>query len=323
MKENIFFRDIVLASGLGLVMLLLVLKPDEYMQATLSGLVIWLNNVLPALFPFFFFSGLLLKLDIFASFGHKLRPITHYLFHCSGGAGLVFLISIVSGYPVGAKVTSELYKQRLITQAEVMRINAFASTSGPLFIVGAVGVGMLHSHAIGLILLISHYVGAILNGLLYRNYRYSKADRNIVSVAKADKLLLSDTMYSSIISILLVGGFIVIFFILIKMLFGLGILDVFANIFLHVGIPIDFTQGFLSGVIEVTTGCKFLGECSLNRFLIATIAALIGWGGISIHAQALTFLSSCGMSIRLFVLQKFTQGVFSFGVCLVFCCVFV
>ncbi len=316
-------KSIFWGVGLVLVMLLLVLQPHVYMQATLSGLVIWLNNVLPALFPFFFFSGLLLKLDLFSSLGDKLRPIVYRLFHCSGGAGLIFLISIVSGYPVGAKVTLDLYQQKLLTQDEVLRINSFASTSGPLFIVGAVGVGMLHSHVVGLVLLFSHYIGAVLNGLLYRNYHFTPTRADPVALSRADQARLSDTMYSSIISILLVGGFIVIFFILIQMLSSLGVIGGVAHIFSYFGLLTNFVQGFLSGIIEVTTGCQFLSEIHLSSILVASIGALIGWGGISIHAQALTFLSPCGMSTRLFILQKFTQSLFSFIVCFLLCGMFI
>ena len=44
----------------------------------------------------------------------------------------------------------------------------FCSTSGPLFMLGAVGAGMLSSPAAGAVIALAHYLGALLNGLLYR-----------------------------------------------------------------------------------------------------------------------------------------------------------
>ena len=312
--KTLSLKSVLPAVTLIFIMLLLVIKPSVYMQATLSGLLLWLNNVLPALFPFFFFSGLLLKLDVVSKLGNKLEWLTHKLFHCSGGAGLVFLISIISGYPVGARVTSDLYKSKMISQAEVCRINAFGSTSGPLFVVGAVGVGMLHSHVAGIILLISHYLGAILNGICYRNYRYTPTKVHKMTLESHNSNL-TEAMYSSIISILLVGGYIVIFFILIEMLSNIGFLKLLANLLFF--LPSDLVTGFFSGIIEVTTGCELLSHVS-SLFIVPLVCALISWGGISIHAQALTFLSPCGMKSSIFFLQKFTQSIISFGICFFF-----
>jgi len=309
-------KTYILAFCLVVIMMLLVIKPAVYMQATLSGLTIWLNNVLPALFPFFFFSSLLLKLNIVSTLGNKMQWLTNKLFHCSGGAGLVFLISIISGYPVGARVSSDLYKSKLITQNELMRINAFASTSGPLFIVGAVGVGMFHSQLIGFILLLSHYVGAILNGVLFRNYKFTP---NLIYKfsTQTDKTSLSESMYSSIIAILLVGGYIVIFFILIKMLECLGMFSLLSGVFSVFGVDGELVRGIVSGIIEVTTGCEFLSSIEYSFILVPIVCGLISFGGFSIHAQALTFLSPCGLTSKLFVLQKATQSLISIIVCFI------
>ncbi len=302
---KIFKQTHILAVCLLFVMVLLVINPNLYMQATLAGLTIWLNNVLPALFPFFFFSSLLLKLDVVSKIGAKLQPLTNKLFHCSGGAGLVFLISIISGYPVGARVSSDLYKSNLLTKGELARVNAFASTSGPLFIVGAVGVGMLKSQAVGLILLLSHYIGAILNGILYRNYRYTPNEVNRLSLKESNSKL-SEAMYSSIISILLVGGYIVIFFIIIQMIINLGVFSLLTNIFIHFGVDGELIQGVFSGIIEVTTGCEVLSRIDNFSLLVPIISALISFGGFSIHAQAITFLSPCGINYKQFLFQKLT-----------------
>jgi nucleoside recognition membrane protein YjiH len=79
-------------------------------------------------------------------------------------------MSVLSGYPVGAKLTADFYEKGLITKGQACRITTFTSTSGPLFIVGTVGIGMFHSAKLGIIILLSHFIGAILNGLIYRKY---------------------------------------------------------------------------------------------------------------------------------------------------------
>lgn len=314
-------RHIILTVLILFFMLALIFKPDSYMQSVTNGLLIWLNSVLPALFPFFFFSGLLIKMRAVDKLGIMLsRPMTT-LFHCPGSSGIIYLLSIISGYPVGAKITSEMYARGALTTAQVMRINAFASTSGPLFIVGSVGVGMFVDHTCGIIMLISHLLGALLNGILYRNYHYTKSEQTNkqFSSAKTEDIL-SSTMYDSIISILLVGGYIAIFFILIDVLFNIGLLTalstILAQILSFLGLSADLATGITSGLFEITRGCFDLSKTGIDLKTIAPIAcAIISWGGLCIHLQALTFLSKCGISKPIFFLQKFTQCTLSGFIC--------
>lgn len=313
--KNLFVIGIVL-----IFMLALILQPQIYMQSVLNGILLWGTAVLPALFPFFFFTGLLIKMKAIDKLGAFFTKFTEKLFHCPGSSGIIYILSIISGYPVGAKIASEMYKQGALTSAQVMRINAFASTSGPLFIVGSVGVGMFFSHTCGLIVLFSHFVGALLNGLLYRNYRYRHEKLNSTFVLnKNTQDILSTTMYDSIISILLVGGYIAIFFIVIDVLFNCGILSILSDgigkILAMLGLPEIMSTGLASGIFEVTRGCLDLSKSGTSlSILTPLICVLISWGGVSIHLQALTFLGKCKINTGIYFLQKFTQSIIS-GLC--------
>ena len=251
------------------------------------------------------------------------------VFHCPGVSGIIYLLSIISGYPVGAKLTSQLFTSGTLTREEVVRINAFTSTSGPLFIIGTVGVGMFVNHTCGIIMLIAHIIGAFSNGLLYRNYHY-KTKSAVVQTKQlnnADEII-SKTMYDSIISILIVGGYIVIFNIIIDMLFNLGVLQFFEQVLgglLSVlNINESVSSGIVSGILEVPRGCKDLASSGANIRLITTLAcALISWGGFSIHLQALTFLNKCNISIPFYLLQKLTQSLLSGFICAILVLIFV
>ena len=316
-------QHFLLAGVILIFMLALVLKPDIYMESVLNGILLWATAVLPALFPFFFFSGLLIKMQVVDKLGKNLSWLTQKLFHCPGSSGVIYLLSVISGYPVGAKIASEMYQNGALTSSQVMRINAFASTSGPLFIVGSVGVGMFLNHTCGIIMLLSHYIGALLNGILYRNYQYKQETLNTPYVPKEQTQdILSKNMYDSIISILLVGGYIAIFFILIDVLFNCGLLSFLSlgisKIASLVGLPETISTGLASGLFEVTRGCLDLSKSGIALNIITPFAcALISWGGLSIHFQALTFLNKCKIKKRVYFLQKFTQSIISGIVCFV------
>ncbi|MCU9810461.1 hypothetical protein [Paraclostridium sp. AKS81] len=102
--------------------------------------------------------------------GLIINPVTKKLFNVSGKSSLVFAISTVSGYPVGAKLASELRQNNEISKFEAQRLVSFCSTSGPLFIVGAVSIGMFNNPSLGYLMLLCHYLGSLTVGILFKNY---------------------------------------------------------------------------------------------------------------------------------------------------------
>jgi nucleoside recognition membrane protein YjiH len=47
-------------------------------------------------------------------------------------------MGLASGYPIGAKITGNLRREKLCTQVEGERLIAFCNTADPLFVIGAV-----------------------------------------------------------------------------------------------------------------------------------------------------------------------------------------
>ena len=71
----------------------------------------------------------------------------------------------------GAKVSKDLYNSGLCSKIEAERLIAFTNSSGPLFIIGAVGTGMFLDAKIGLLLFITHFFASITVGLIFKNYK--------------------------------------------------------------------------------------------------------------------------------------------------------
>src|SRR5690554_6427398 len=152
------------------LLLLLVLFPSNSYNAAKNGLFIWFNNVLPALLPFFIGSEILIGLGVVHFIGVLLEPIMKPVFNVPGVGSFIYTMSITSGYPMGAKITSELRKRNLYSKEEGQRLLALCSTSGPLFIIGSVSIGMFKNPYLGILIVFSHYFGSIATGLTFRNY---------------------------------------------------------------------------------------------------------------------------------------------------------
>ena len=276
----------------------MVVSPSKYVSATFDGITAWALNVLPSVLPFIFFTKVL---STFGNIDILSKPFTkpcNFLFNTSSSSAYVFFMAIISGYPVGAKMTSDLYLQGKISQSEAFRMTSFCSTSGPMFIVGAVGSAMFHNVKIGYFILICHILGAVINGIIYRKLKVKESGQPILdsSSTKAD---LSQIVTDSALSILSVGVIIAIFFVVITAFEPL--LSIFPA-------PLNQT---LQGIVEITKGCIELSK--LSNFKIAFILAnfVISFGGISTLLQSMTFLGKIKMPVKLFALQKISHGIIS------------
>jgi len=303
------YSNILFILGILSCIAVIVVLPEISMNSFLEGIRIWGTKVLPSLLPFFLLTKLLSYTNFVGTVGKFLTPITQKLYGVGGVSGYIYVMSIVSGYPVGAKLTSDFYKNGILNSRQASTITSFTSTSGPLFILGSVAIGLFGDVKLGIIILISHYLGAIINGFIYRSK--NSAIPHTQSTLKSDNFL-NDSMVSSISSIMVVGGFIALFYMIISICHTCHIFSPLANILEHIGIDSEISTSFLYGLIEVTTGCIYLSKLSLPFILKGSLLSfLVSFGGLSIHAQAYCFLKNFNMSYFYFLLQKFTQAIIS------------
>lgn len=312
------------------IIILVVSNPTVSINSAKEGLDLWFNILVPSLFPFFILSELLISLKFVDFFGNLLKPIIKPVFNVPGQGAFPLIMSVMSGYPVGIKLTSRLREENIITREEGNRLICFVSTSGPLFILGAVLIGMLNSPKLGPLLILPHYLGAITLGLLFskikqksrngntkkdvfkKNNFYNNLD-NLSTTKPSIGLLISKSIKDSIDSILLIGGFVIIYSVVIELLF---ISKAFNSVILvgtnFLDIQPDLMKGIIAGIIELTTGCKRIAASNLNIIIkILVCNFLIGWGGLSIHSQSISFISLTDLNSYLYLFSKFLHGILS------------
>jgi len=328
------FQRLILAFSSLLIIILIIFFPEHSLQAAIKGLDTWLKVVLPALLPFFIVTEIMVQSGLADFFSNLLTPLMRPLFNCPGHSSFVWIMSTSSGYPMGAKLIASLYEEGDITRAEGQRMLAFCNTSGPLFMIGAVGIGMLNSPQAGKIIAICHYLAALILGLLFRFYGREKKykityslkpnmrsaiNQLLDSKGKSRKSLgtiLGDSVRSSMQAQLLIGGFIILFSVIINLIIVNGnfnIVNETRNNWTFV-----FSEGSRTikalgaGLLEITTGCRLLSDTMLDMEskIIAT-SFIIGWGGLSIHSQAISLLANTDLSIGLYFFTKFLHGILS------------
>ncbi|MBQ7880373.1 MAG: hypothetical protein IJ358_00830 [Clostridia bacterium] len=298
-KSKTFLTLIILLS-----ITLFIINPKSCMDATSNGLKVWLINVVPALFPFFILTRIVISLN-----QTSILALDKFTTKCfkTQNSGLVYFLSLLSGYPIGAKMISNYYEMGAIDKHTATKMFSFCSTSGPMFIIGTIGIGVFRSAKIGYILLLGHIIGSFLNGLLYRG----KTMPDTQFSPNISKTSLNDIMYDSIISILLVGGYIIFASVVIELLKISNLLPMLTSLICKIPcFDYNAVYSILCGLIEITNGLIMLGSTTISlpiQIIFASI--IIAFSGVCIMLQSTAFLNKIGIKKSTMLLQKFTQAI--------------
>ncbi len=214
-------KNMILPVFIVLFTLSLVIFSNENLSATKHGLLLWANSVVPALLPFFIATELLGHTKIVYFTGKLLNKFMKPIFNVPGVGAYAFIMGILSGYPVGAKLVTSLRQNGDCTQAEAERLLAFTNNSGPLFIIGTVGVSLFGNSLIGILLFITHFLGCLIVGFLFRFWKkneFSSASAvvnnnysNNLSFSNLGEVL-SNSIMNSINTVMMIGRFCYYFF---------------------------------------------------------------------------------------------------------------
>lgn len=291
--------------------MMLAFFPARYMSAVSDGMLLFVLSVLPAMLPFFFFSRLLTSLDVATTLSNFTGKPLAKLFNAPEIGGYIFIMSMLSGYPIGAKLVSDCCENGICTRDEAKRLLAFTSTSGPLFILGTVGINMMGNYKAGIIILISHYLGAVVNGIIFRGKTAAVSEAKL-NLIRYDNIL-SDAINGSITAVLAVGGYIAIFNMVIMVFQDLKIIGFVAETLSKLGLSYRLCEGTVTGFIEITRGAYILSSSGepLAR-TVPPLAAVISLGGMSVTVQSLSFLSGCGIKAPYYMLTKASQCVVTY-----------
>lgn len=149
-----------------LFLIFLVVFSNNNLIAAKEGITLWATCVVPSLLPFFIATELLNYTNIAQILGKLLRPIMNPIFNVPGEGAYALIMGFISGYPVGAKIVSDMYSNGILTKNEAERMLCFTNNSGPLFIIGTVGILLFGNTSIGVLLLVTHILSSITIGFI-------------------------------------------------------------------------------------------------------------------------------------------------------------
>lgn len=334
----------VLVSSVLFLTVSTVCYPKEALESATTGVHLWWTIVFPALLPFFILSEILMGLGAVHFIGVILEPLMRPLFNVPGAGGFALSMGLASGYPMDAVITSRFRKNRLCTAIEAERLLSFTNTADPLFMFGAVAVGMFGRPELGVIIALAHYISSVLVGIIFRFHGRSqpnttennsmniltmpaRAMRAMLKARKEDgrslSQLLGDSVKNSMNTILLIGGFIILFSVFLRILSVTGITNnlsqVFSIFLSAIGYDISLAPALVSGLFEIDLGAMAVSQTTAPLAeKVAVVSAIIAWSGLSVHGQVASIVIESGIRMGPYMAGRLLHAILaaSISICL-------
>lgn len=298
MRKNIF-KNLILIFFTLLVFACLFIKSNECIQGIKEGLTLCASAVIPSLFPFMIASQFIIKSGLADFLSIAFGKVTNSIFKLSGICSTVIIMSLIGGFPVGAKMTCDLLESGKISKNEAQRLNLFCINAGPAFVIGTVGEIFYNNKNVGILLFSSTVFASIITGIfstiLYekpQNKRTIKVQEDVTNPITA----FSYSMADSSKAMLSVCSWVIIFNAIIKCLISIG----------------DFEYlTIVCSLLEVTTGIKM----SCASMPLPVISAILSFGGISVHCQIFSYIQKSGLKLKLFYTARVICACISGIIC--------
>ncbi len=246
-----------------------------------KGLELCLRVLTPSLFPMMALSGLTVRTGLCRRIGRLLEKPTRVLFGLSGAFAPVVLLSLVGGYPVGARAIADLYRGGQVSRKQAERAALFCVGSGPAFLISFVGSALYGSEEIGLILLCSQVLAVILSGIALRMIGGKISDNS-----EKELRIVTQPFSAALVEATRDAS--------------AGM----AAIICEELLPACDAREILLSLLDVSTGV-----CRLQSgFPLTMVAFAVGFGGLCVHFQIFAALRELAAHKLLFFAVRFVQG---------------
>lgn len=283
----------------------LLLAPTHALEGSKRGLLLWFHTILPTLLPFMIFSSIFMHTGIITKLIRPFSPVFQYFFGFSSYGTYAFLTGLFFGFPMGAKVTADLYTMRKITDKEARCLLSVANNPSPVFLLTYVLQEELRiSQKANRLLFIfygSVFATAIFFGFYLKKETVYPMSSNSSFAKKETSRLLSP---GELIDVSIMNGF--------ETITKLGGYIILSSIAVS---AVEFIPASLSCLklllyvtLELSTGIHTIASLSFTNSLKASLAICsCAFGGICVLLQTYSVTRQTDLGIRSYLTGKFIQ----------------
>ena len=275
-----------------------LLCPTACADGVREGLSLAAAQALPALFPFFVVSGLLVRCDTARLSPLLAKPLAR-LYGLPPEAAPALVLGLIGGYPVGAATACALFSEGVLSREAAERVNRFCNCASPGFCIGLVGLGVFGSAQAGAMLYGIHIISALIVGLFFAHTPLSALSQRIHNRNRTSfPSIFCASVQQAASTALTVTAFLTMFSILLRLLSPVFALLSYGNV--------------LDGMIELTNGLDELTELTelpLPRRARLTLASfLLGFGGLAVQFQVRALAEAHDLPVRGLFAAKLLHG---------------
>lgn len=276
----------------------------ECSQGVINGISFCVTVLVPSLFIFMVIASYIANSTIAQSLGKCLSIPTRKLLRLPDVSAVALILSLIGGYPVGARCVATLYKSEAISKTEAQKLSMMAVCAGPGFIINYIGNALLNNKKAGVVLLISQVVAFAVIAIVCGRCMKINTEYSGKSTASRHTGIV-EAVHSGCISTVNMCAMVIVFS---------AIISVCDRVFFDKPLLKDM----ITGLLEVTTACNRLSA----RYPLYVTSFLTGFGGISVHFQIFSALKDIGINKCLFFLLRILQGIIAGGITYIFLILF-
>lgn len=298
MKRLCIFSMILAALGY------LLFFPQKAFLASVNGLNLWFHTVLPSLLPFLILSDFLIHTGLIPRLLNHFRFFFRKFLGLSPYGGYALFLGLFCGYPMGAKLTADLYRENKISQNEAQHLLTFSNNASPMFVTSYILLNNLNLQGYTLATFCILYTSSFLTSFLFRIIYHRFQIEDSVQEEKASlrasfTRLIDSSIMNGFETITRLGGYII--------LFSIG-----ASMILQCTGSFPGLALFLPGIVEITTGIHEIAASSLSisaKYL--SVLTITSFGGISALAQTKGMLNGTPLSITNYFIGKLITALWT------------
>ena len=282
--------------------LYLLLFPQNELYACTHALVLWSGSVVPALFPVMILSRLLISTNILYFILKPVAFLCGRFLHLSFYGTYALLLGYVCGYPMGVKTIADLEDERLLSQEEGRFLATFINNVSPGFLSGYVCTELLQKPETAPACIVIIYGASLTYGTVTAIFQKNAdtlppyAKETIVQPDQKSHLsflmLLDHTLEDSILQLLKISGYMVLFSVLSSITCVFSFLPETAMV-------------LLSATLEISCGAQQITLLACSAFLKGILlTASLSFGGLCSAFQSSSFLQRAGIPLPKYIKAK-------------------
>ena len=293
----------------------LVFYSDAVLKGAAESVRVCLVTIIPSLYAFMVVSGFIISTGIYRYISRPFGAAARYIFRIPADFFSVFLLSCAAGYPVGAKLTADLYASGRTDKATAERMLGFCYMGGPAFFCGVAGGRIYSSTRVGIYIficiLISNIITGFILGLGHKIPPKTSADSAPPHISLAK---LTDSITSGGAAILKICGAIVFFSSLTAILEASGLIMYPAEALSRIS---GVSRGDCLCIIKAILEISNIGALSPDISLLPIVTALLSFGGLCVIFQTEGIIGG-RLSTNIFYLGRIISMFLSYFCCKIF-----